>query len=146
MKFDNLTDKSKLSDLCAKIGPIKYIYDCGSFDGLDGLHLCSLLNPLELHIFECNPPSYELILRNIELFGNKAIKIVPNKIGLSNVTGEDIFFPIDVEKTISPHKNGNPGASSFYKADASYRAEKYFQDQLLVKTIRLDDYVKNILA
>ena len=132
---------NKLLEIALKYGPIKSIYDCGSRDALDGIYLLESLKAEELHVFECNPPSAEKCRNNSENFKGMG-RILVNEMAISDVEGELTFFPVDTEQTITPHPDGNPGASSLYRANPDYTAERYVQKEIKVKSTTLDSYVQ----
>jgi FkbM family methyltransferase len=135
------TDKSKLLEIAQRFGPIRVVYDCGSRDALDGIELTERTGAEELHVFECNPGSFKVCEDNVQKhLSNSSVKVYLNEIAISDRIGTIDFFPIDTAKTISPHEDGNPGASSLLLANGQYQAEKYVQDRLVVPTTTLAEY------
>ena len=133
---------SNLLSLAKKMGGIRCVYDCGSRDALDGLKLMAELGCDELHAFECNPQAITLCRQNIEQspYAGKA-KVVP--LAVAEKSGPLIFHPIDPEKTVTPHLDGNIGASSLYQANPNYPHERYVQQTIEVMATSLDDYCMN---
>jgi FkbM family methyltransferase len=134
------TEKTRLLDLIRRVGPLDVIYDCGSRDALDGLELAIKTGATELHIFECNPPSVELCRRNVIQHKPDGLTVFVNDCAISNKAGAVSFFPIDIHRTLTPHPDGNPGASSLLKADPKYPHEKYVQNKITVTATTLDEY------
>lgn len=132
-----LNDKSRLVSLA---GNVKVIYDCGSRDALDGLDLAILTGASELHIFECNPESFKLCETNVAKHAPPGLKVFLNPMAIDEQSGSVSFFPIDTEKTITAHADGNPGASSLLLASGKYPHETYVQKQIPVPSTSLDDY------
>jgi FkbM family methyltransferase len=116
------------------------VYDCGSRDALDGLEIAMRTNASELHIFECNPPAVELCRQNVRKHAPASLKVTINDMALDERSGTISFYPIDPQKTITPHADGNIGASSLLRAAKDYPNETYVQNEITVKSISLDDY------
>ena len=140
MKIHTESEKTHIFNLVKKIGPIDVIYDCGSRDALDGLELAIETGAKELHVFECNPPSVEVCRSNIKKHKPDGLIVYLNDCAISDKLGTISFFPIDVQKTVTTHADGNPGASSLFQANPEYPNEKYIQNEITVKTITLDEY------
>jgi FkbM family methyltransferase len=134
------TDKTRLLDLIRKVGSLDVVYDCGSRDGLDGLELAIKIGARELHIFECNPPAVEVCRKNVARHKPEGLTVFINDCAISDKPGPVSFFPIDIHQTITPHPDGNPGASSLFKANPNYPHEKYVQGRITVRATTLDAY------
>lgn len=134
------TEKKHLFDLIAKVGPINVVYDCGSRDALDGLELAIMVGAKELHIFECNPPAIEVCKVNCTKHKPDSLTVFINDCAISDKSGTVSFFPIDVKNTITSHTDGNPGASSLFKANPDYQKEQYVQNEITVRALTLDEY------
>lgn len=134
------TDKSTLLKLVAATN-VQVIYDCGSRDALDGVELALKLDAKELHIFECNPPSFEVCKANVEKYtADSKLSVFLNNTAISDESGPVSFYPIDTEKTITSIPGGNPGASSLLRASGLYPYERYVQTEIEVQAVTLDDY------
>ena len=48
------------------------------------------------------------------------------------------FYPINQDKTRTTWKDGNPGASSLFKSNGTYKIEEYVQDEIETNCHRLD--------
>jgi FkbM family methyltransferase len=134
------TEKTRLFDLVRKVGPLNVVYDCGSRDALDGLELAIEIGAKELHIFECNPPAVEICRKNVVQHKPDSLTVFINDCAISDKPGPVSFFPIDIHRTITPSADGNPGASSLFKADPKYPHEKYVQNTITVRATTLDEY------
>lgn len=134
-----LSVSAELLTICRQVGPIRVIYDCGSLDARDGISLADQLGAEELHIFECNPPSFEECKNNINE-EMKAYRCYLNAMAVWDVEAEIPFFPIDTARTETPHSDGNPGASSTLRASARYTRERFVQKEIRVRTVTLDRY------
>ncbi len=134
------TAKTRLLDLVRKVGPLDIVYDCGSRDALDGLELAIAIGAKELHIFECNPPAVEICRKNVIRHKPEGLTVFINDCAISDKPGPVSFFPIDTRRTITPHPDGNPGASSLLQADPKYPNETYVQSKITVRATTLDAY------
>ena len=91
--------------------------------------------------FECNQAAIELCKRNIQKYNGNA-KVFLNEMAISDVIGELTFHSIDPEKTKTPHKDGNIGASSLFEPNENYPKEKYVTNKIKVVSTTLNDYCK----
>lgn len=135
----NPEKKDDLVYLCKALGHIRIVYDCGSRDALDGLDLLARLEADELHIFECNPDGIRLCKKNIASYSGTG-SIFMNELALSDGEGELKFFSIDPERTVTPHPDGNIGASSLFQPDPAYPKERYATKVVQVRATSLDKY------
>ncbi len=114
------------------------IFDIGSRDCQESVRFSQYYKNANIYAFECNPSTIPLCKKNIS--SHKKIhlteKAVTDKVGV--VT----FYPINTKKTISVHKDGNPGASSLFRANGSIKNEVFFQDKIKVKATTLDSFTK----
>jgi len=137
--FNRLSVSPKLLEIAREIDGIRCIYDCGSRDGLDGLKLLQELGGEELHLFECNPAAIELCRANTESNpGSGRVVVAPYAV--AEKSGPLTFYSIDPGKTVTPHADGNIGASSLYKSNPNYPNEQYVQKPIEVTAVCLDDY------
>ncbi len=140
------TDKSYLYQIINNNRiSVDVIYDCGSRDALDGIELYKNLNAKEIHVFECNPPSVEICKQNLEKYldcKSENFAWFLNNFAISDQVGEIDFLPIDTTKTVTPHPNGNPGASSIFKANGKYKKETYIQELIKVSVTTLNKYTE----
>ena len=115
----------------------KYIFDVGSRDGLESAQIAKFFPEAKIYAFECHPESYKICLQNTIQYNN--IICINKAINIYN--GGCKFYPINTEKTITTWKDGNPGASSIFRASGAYdHIEKYVQDEIEVECIRLDSF------
>lgn len=117
---------------------VQVALDVGSRDGEIALRLRQHYPNARVFAFECNPPAVELCRQSIQ--GQEGITLVDRAV--SDVSGPLDFFAIDPEKTVTPHADGNIGASSLYEASADYPYEKYVQRKVSVESITLAAWAK----
>ena len=115
---------------------VRIAFDLGSRDGEVALYMEEHYPQAQIFAFECNPAAVELVRKNIA--GHDRVTLVNRAVADTNGTLE--FFSIDPQKTVTPHKDGNIGASSLYRANPDYPHENYVQQRVLVESVRLDDW------
>ena len=116
------------------------IYDIGSRDCMQSIEFYNSLPNAKIYAFECNPNTLDICRNNIENYKDR-ITLIEGAI--CDYDGEITFYPINQSKTVTTWKDGNPGASSLFKATGNYPHEKYVQDEIKVKCHRLDTIIKN---
>src|SRR5258708_30022195 len=112
-----------------------FIFDIGSRDGLQAVEFSKLFSEADIVAIECNRETLERCRRN---FAQKPRITLVDK-AINSYTGRCTFYPIDPARTVTTWKDGNPGASSLFVANGDYPVETYFQNQVEVDCIRLDD-------
>lgn len=90
----------------------------------------------DIYPFECNPQT--LPLCRAAVASNPKIHL--SEKAVSDKDGKIAFFPIDPSKTITPHPDGNPGASSMFRASGKYPAEQYSQIEIEVDCVTLESF------
>jgi FkbM family methyltransferase len=113
---------------------IRYILDVGSRDGLQSIELKGHFTNAKVLAIEGNADMMPTLRKNVLAHSD----IKPIEAVINDYVGESIFYRIDKEKPITPHLDGNPGASSLFIADESYQLEKYHQIPVPVKCYTLD--------
>lgn len=118
---------------------VNVILDIGSLNCLEAIEISKSYPNAKIYAFECNPKSY---IRCIENTKNKEKVTVVNK-AVHNYDGKTKFFPTDPEKTVTTWPDGNPGASSLFKASGAYdHIEKYVQNEIEVDCTRIETWAK----
>lgn len=119
---------------------IKVIFDIGSRDTLQSVELAKKYPQAKIYAFECNPQTLPLCYSNTKEYPN--IIVIPKAVNI--YTGHCKFYPIDPARTRTTWKDGNPGASSLFKANGNYdHIEKYVQSEIEVECTRLDDFCRS---
>ena len=114
---------------------VKTAFDIGSRDGLQALELASAFPLAQVYAVECNPDTLPLVRQNIAV--NPRVSAVG--VAVSNFSGEVTFHKIDRDATVTPHADGNPGASSLFVARTDYPQETYVQVPVTVACQTLND-------
>jgi FkbM family methyltransferase len=119
--IESLISKLKLDKLNFK--DINVILEVGSRDGKQAIELSMAFPEAKVIAIEGNPDTIDQLKQNVVKFKN----ITPVEAIVNNYDGLTTFYKIDRENTITPHLDGNPGASSLYLANPEYPNEKYVQ-------------------
>ena len=115
---------------CLDPSSILTILELGSRDAEVALALKRAFPQAQVFAFECNPPAVELCRRNIAAAEVDGVTLVPRAV--SDCNGTVDFYAIDPTRTITPHADGNIGASSLFQASPDYPHEQYFQNRISV--------------
>jgi len=115
------------------------IYECGSRDARDGLTLLTALGAEELHVFECNPDGVELCRQTLANYGSTR-QIFLNPFAVMDYDGEVEFLAVDPHKSVTPHSDGNIGASSIFSLNPEYPHERLTQKKIKVPCRSLNNY------
>lgn len=112
---------------------VKTIIEAGACDCKDTLLMQEKFKNAHSYCFECNPTTLPLCREVAK--NNQRITLIEKAV--SEIDGDITFYPINTWKTVTTHKNGNPGASSMFKASGEYPIETYVQDEIKVPSITL---------
>ena len=119
-----------------KIRP-ETIFELGARDCNETLAFSETFPNATIYSFECNPQTLPKCRQAVNSVGN--INLIEKAV--SEIDGQISFFQIDTEKTLTTWEDGNPGASSIFKASGKYPVEKYQQNEITVQSIRLDTFI-----
>lgn len=135
MGMNEFMDFIKKSNIVPKV-----IFDVGSRDCLEAIEISKQYPESSIYAFECHPKSYLNCLENSKNYKN--ITVI-NK-AVNDYNGKCRFYPTNPDKTITTWKDGNPGASSLFKASGAYdNIEKYVQDEIEVECCKLETFCNN---
>ena len=115
------------------------ILDIGSRDCEQSLEMSKVFPKARIFAFECNPQTLPICREAIK--DSSAITLCPYAV--NSYDGECTFYPIDPTRTRTTWKDGNPGASSLFKANGMYPAEFYVQNEIRVPCRRIDSVLKD---
>lgn len=113
----------------------KVIFDVGSRDGSESVTFKERYKGSSVYAFECNPQTIPQLRERAAKYGIHAVEKAVNI-----YDGETTFYPINPKETVTTWMDGNPGASSLFKANGNYPAEVYVQDEIKVPCTRLDSF------
>lgn len=119
---------------------IKSIWDVGSCDGKDAKVLSSVFPEASVYSFEPNPDTFFLVKEIADKSGGS---ISAYNLALSDTNSVGVFHKIDTVNTKTTWENGNPGASSIFKANGLYDIEDYVQLPVAVKFSSGENLIKN---
>ena len=114
------------------------IFDIGSRDCQQSIEFYNNFPNAKIYAFECNPNTLDICKKNIENYKDR-ITLIEGAV--CDYDGEITFYPINQEKTITTWKDGNPGASSIFLSNGTYKAEHYIQDEIKTNCHRLDSVI-----
>ena len=120
---------------------VNVVLDIGSRDAEVAVALQQSFPNSRVFAFECNPPALQLCRDRISAFGDDRIFLVAKAV--SDSTGQLDFYSIDPSKTITPHLDGNIGASSLFVANPGYPYERYSQTKIRVHSTTLADWARD---
>ena len=126
-EIDRITDMVlKFCDL----DEISSVWEIGSRDGEDAAFLSRAFPSAQIHAFEPNPDTFHLVAEQADSSNGK---IVAYNLALTDKDGAQTFLKIDTRQTLTTWVDGNPGASSFFRANQDYEFEKYVQTPVKVE-------------
>ncbi len=133
---------TRLLDVLASSIPrdeVRTIFDVGARDCEESRQFALAFPNAVAYAFECNPAT----LPACRAVAAAEPRIVLTEMAASNQAGVTTFYPIDQERTITGVADGNPGASSLFRASGRYAEEQYVQQEIEVGTLRLDDFMQS---
>lgn len=118
---------------------IRTIFELGSRDGEEAAAFAQWAKQAVVYAFECNPSTLALCRQTLHPILN--VRLVEKAV--SNFTGRSTFYPIDQNRTVTSWTDGNPGASSLFRASGKYPIEIYVQNEIEVDTITLKLFMED---
>lgn len=134
MEINFIILKEILEFLYNDLGFVKVIIELGARDCKETLLFEENYPNANILTFECNPATLPLCRERVS--GRSRITLFEKAV--SNTNGKVSFYPINSEKTETTWADGNPGASSLFRASGKYPVEKYVQDKIEVDVVTLD--------
>ena len=117
---------------------VRVALDVGSRDAQIARGLACHYPNARVWAFEPNPAAVAVCRDNLK--DEPRIALV--EAAVTEADGPVTFYPIDPARTLTPHADGNIGASSLYKANAVYPYETYAQTEVTVHGTRLDTWAQ----
>lgn len=113
------------------------ILDVGSRHGLEAIKFLEQFPKATVFCIEANPLALEELRSNVSNYTQ--IRVIGKAV--NSFDGECDFYAIDPNATITPHPDGNLGASSLFEARSDLKIpEKYVQKLIRVPCMRLDTF------
>lgn len=134
MVIENL--RSDLERLLGSWTP-ECILELGARDCAETIALSHCWPESKVFAFECNPATLPACRDRVS--GHPRIDLI--EMAVADESGPLPFFQIDQERTETTWADGNPGASSLYRATGRYPRERYVQRAISVVAIRLDEFL-----
>lgn len=122
-----------------KLESFKTIVELGARDCNETRQFRNTFPKAKIYTFECNEATLPKCRKVVA--GLKNVKLIEKAV--SCVDGEVTFYPIDQNKTNTTWEDGNPGASSLFKASGKYPVENYVQKEVVVESCRLDTFMQS---
>jgi len=141
-KVNHEIQANKLIEIVNKIyrdKQIKVLLEIGARDCKESVYFSNTYPEGKIYSFECNPDTLSICRERINGVNN--IFLIDSAV--SEVDGEVPFYKINKEKTKTTWSDGNPGASSLFQSSGKYEVENYVQDEIKVKSTRLDTFLQN---
>jgi FkbM family methyltransferase len=110
------------------------IFDVGSRDCAQSVEFYEAFANSRIVAFECNPQTLPLCAAAAAARADR-LTLVPKAV--HEYDGVCAFFPIDPAQTITSWSDGNPGASSLFRANGKYEHEHYVQTETSVECTTL---------
>jgi FkbM family methyltransferase len=124
-------------EISCKADEVAMIFELGARDCEETLQFAATFPSAQVYAFECNPATLPICRERVREYSG--IHLVEKAV--SETDGSLTFFPIDQEKTVTTWEDGNPGASSLYKASGKYPIENYVQNEIVVQSTRLETFM-----
>ncbi len=133
----HLLNFARMSRRFFPAGEVKTILELGARDCAESLGFCGQFPNAVVHAFECNPDTLPECRRVAAL--QPRIRLVEKAVADS--AGVLSFMAVDKQRSRSVWADGNPGASSLFKADNQWVDEDIVQKEIQVEAVRLDAYL-----
>ncbi len=117
---------------------VRVALDVGSRDAHIAILLKEQFPAARVFAFECNPAAVALCRHNIG--SQDGVHLVDKAV--SDTDGTVDFYSINPQQTVTPHADGNIGASSLFRANPNYPHERYVQDRIQVEAVTLKRWAK----
>ena len=131
----------KLFDFIANnpsFAPVKTIFEIGARDCAETLLFQQQFPSAQIYTFECNPDTLPVCRQQVKHLD----KVLLTEKAVSEIDGEIAFYKIDTQKTTTTWFDGNPGASSLFRASGKYPLENYIQEEITVNSTRMDSFME----
>lgn len=138
-KYEKQAEKLSSIVRCLYNKNVSSVLEIGARDCKESIYFSNTYPNSKIYSFECNPDTLSICRKRISNVSN--VTLVESAV--SELDGEVSFYKINQEKTKTTWSDGNPGASSLFQASGKYEVEDYVQDEIKVKSTRLDSFLKD---
>lgn len=118
---------------------IQVVVEVGARDCRETLAFANAFPRARIFAFECNPDTLPMCRQNVT--GIQSIRLIEKAVASRN--GTVSFFKIDTDNTKTTLSDGNPGASSLFRASGKYKVEDYVQVEVSVPAITLKQFMND---
>ena len=119
---------------------VSVVLDIGARDCIQSRELATVFPSATVVAIECNPDT--LPACRAVAAANPRITLIEQAV--HEHTGRTDFYQIDRDNTVTAWPDGNPGASSLFKATGRYPIEDYKQFKITVDCDRIDHICQNL--
>jgi FkbM family methyltransferase len=138
MTEQHLTTLLEFVDKTLGLDSIETVVETGARDCSETAAFSQRLPNASIYAFECNPATLPVCRRVVENLPNATLV----EKAVADQDGTMTFYPIDPESTDTDWEDGNPGASSLFKASGEYPLERYVQNEITVSATRLGTFLE----
>lgn len=117
---------------------VRVVVEVGARDCAETLEFHRTFPSAAIYAFECNPATLPLCRRAVR--GLERVTLT--ECAVSERDGTVRFHPIDPARTLTGQADGNPGASSLFRASGKYPQEHYVQNEITVETTTLERFLR----
>jgi FkbM family methyltransferase len=112
---------------------VRTVVEVGARDCAETLDFHRRYPNARIIAFECNAATLPVCRRAVARL--RRIKLIEKAV--SDRAGDIPFYPIDPDRTVTGDAEGNPGASSLFRASGDYPLEHYAQRETTVQAVTL---------
>jgi FkbM family methyltransferase len=138
MAEENLSRFLRIVSQTIGLDAVRTVFELGARDGTETVIFGDRFPAARIFAFECNPATLARCRHAVA--GLNSVKLVEKAVCDRN--GDVTFYPINPERTITTWRDGNPGASSQFKASGKCPVDRYVQDEITVPTTRLESFIE----
>jgi FkbM family methyltransferase len=123
------------------IGDVRTIVEIGANKCTESVAFAETYAAADVYSFECNPETIPVCKKTIG--SQPRIHLIEKAV--SDADGFLDFYPIDTQKAVTPHEDGNPGASSLFKRNQHAKgiAETLPQKKITVESVTLKKFMRD---
>jgi len=118
---------------------VRIVVEVGAKDCTESVGLAERFPQARVYAFECNPDTLDTCRRNVR--DHPQIQLIESAVADS--CGIRSFFKTDPVQSRTLWPDGNPGASSLFRASGKYPVEDYAQIEVSVPTTTLEKFVND---
>ena len=138
MAEENLSRFLQIVSQTIGLDAVRTVFELGARDGTTTAVFGERFPAARIFAFESNPATLPRCRRAVA--GLKNVRLIERAVCDRN--GDVAFYPINPEQTITTWRDGNPGASSQFKASGKYPVERYVQDEITVPATTLESFIE----